>query len=686
MPTTAALGHTRGREADLVHARKRVEELRAEIEHHDYRYYVLAAPEISDSAYDTLVRELASLERRFPELVTPDSPTQRVGERPSALFAPVQHSAPLLSLDNAFDWSELHAWFGRVERNLATPSPPVFCEPKIDGVSVAVVYEKGRLARAATRGDGVVGEDVTANARTIRALPARLSGHAPDWLEARGEVFLPVAAFERLNLELGDAGKSLFANPRNAAAGSLRQKDPRVTASRPLSVVFHGLIRVSSRAPRTHGETLECFRSLGLRIPQDARRCVRLAEVEDYIRELEARRHELEHEVDGVVVKIDPYDARAELGATSKAPRWAIAYKFASEEQTTRLRDIQVSVGRTGAITPFAVLEPVRIGGVEVSLATLHNEDEIGRKGLLIGDTVVVRRAGDVIPEVVAPVPSLRTGAERRFTMPRKCPACAYPISREPGEVVAYCRNVACPAQVHARLVHFASRAAMDIQHLGEQTAALLIEAKLVDNPADLFFLRPADVERLPGFGPRAAANLTEAIAEAKTRPLERLLVGFGVRHLGPAAARVLADHFGSIDAIVRAPEDELAAIRGVGPVVAHAVREFFDRPETIRLLDGLRRAGVNMREARRDRSGPLANKTFVITGTLSTLSREIAKERIEALGGHVATSVSRNTDFLVVGERAGSKLDTARKLGTKTLDEDAFHALLSSAESSASS
>ncbi len=673
--TTSPIPSAHG-EAELARARLRVEELRAQIEHHDYCYYVLAAPEISDAEYDELVRELQELERRFPQLVTPDSPTQRVGERPSALFAPVRHSAPLLSLDNAFDRVELEAWLARVERQLGTGSVPVVCEPKIDGVSIAILYEHGRLVRGATRGDGRVGEDVTANVRTIRSLPARLRGHAPAWLEARGEVFLPVRAFEQLNEELGRAGKPLFANARNAAAGTLRQKDPRVTASRPLDILFHGLIRMSGDVPRTHWETLELFRSLGLNVPREARRCEGAKQIEAYVRDLEARRHDLELEVDGAVVKVDAYDAQAKLGSTSKAPRWAIAYKFPSEERTTKLKDIQVSVGRTGALTPFAILEPVRIGGVTISLATLHNEDEIARKDLRIGDTVVVRRAGEVIPEVVAPVPSLRTGAERRFHMPRKCPACHGPAVRLDGEVTLRCTNLACPAQLLARLVHFGSRAALDIRGLGERTCEALIEAGLVEDPGDLFFLRASDVSRLPGFGPVATRNLLEAIEEAKDRPLDRLLVGLGIRHVGENAARLLADAFGSLDAIVRAPESEIAAVHGVGPVVARAVREFFDRPETKRLLDKLRRAGVRTTAERRS-AGPLAGKTFVITGTLETLSREEAKERIEALGGRVASSVSRNTDYLVVGERPGSKLDAAKKLGTPTLDEAALLKLL---------
>jgi DNA ligase (NAD+) len=499
-------------------------------------------------------------------------------------------------------------------------------------------------------------------------------------------VFLPVRAFEQLNAELGRAGKPLFANARNAAAGTLRQKDPRVTASRPLSILFHGLIRMSGKMPRTHWETLELFRSLGLNVPREARRCAGAAEIETYVRDLESRRHELELEVDGAVVKVDAYGEQKKLGSTARAPRWAIAYKFASEERTTKLKDIRVSVGRTGALTPFAVLEPVRIGGMTISRATLHNEDEIARKDLRAGDTVVVRRAGDVIPEVVAPVPSLRTGAERRFRMPRTCPACHGPAARLDGEATLRCTNLAYPAQILARLVHFGSRSGMDIRGLGERTCAALIEAGLVEDPADLFLLRASDIARLPGFGMLATRKLLDAVAEAKHRPLDHLLVALGIRHVGDSAAKTLADAFGSLDEVAKAPEEKLAVVTGIGPVVARAVREFFDRPRTKRLLEKLRRAGVRTSEERRLRAGPLAGKTFVITGTLAALSREEAKERIEALGGHVASSVSRNTDYLVVGERPGSKLDAAKKLGRTTLDEAAFLELLEHAAAGAGS
>jgi DNA ligase (NAD+) len=665
-------------DAALAEAKRRVEELRAKIEHHNYCYYVLDAPEVSDAEFDQLMRELQELERAHPELLTPDSPTQRVGgAAATALFAPVQHSARLLSLDNAFDDAELVAWHQRVVKGLGR-EPTFVCEPKIDGVSCAVTYERGRLTRGATRGDGDVGEDVTANVRTIRGVPHRLRTDAPpDWLEVRGEVFLRVADFDRINLEQGDAGKPLFANPRNATAGLLRQKDPAVTAARPLSVYFHGLVKIQGRALASYSETLAYLREVGLRTHPEGKTCGTLDDVRAYVADMAARRHALEHEIDGAVIKVDRYADANELGATSKFPRWAIAYKFPPEEQTTRLNDIQVSVGRTGAVTPFAILEPVRVGGVTISMATLHNADEVARKGVLIGDTVVVRRAGEVIPEVVAPIPSLRNGSERAFVMPTDCPRCGTPIVRPEDEAVARCPNLQCPAQVLGRIVHFASRGAMDIEHLGERTAGELLDRGLIADVGDIFSLDTAAIGQLPNFKERATANLESAIAAAKNRPIDRLLYGFGVRHVGATAARLLADAFGSIDRIATAPVEEIAAVDGVGDVIAGAVRAYFDRPEIKALLDKLRRAGVRLEEARQPRTGPLTGKTFVITGTLAAFSRDDAKARIEALGGKVTNSLSSKTDYLVVGESPGSKLDKATKLGVTTLDENAFVALL---------
>jgi DNA ligase (NAD+) len=668
---------TLAKEAALSAAKTRAEELRAQIEHHNFRYYVMAAPEVADAQYDALVRELQRIEAEYPELITPDSPTQRVGESASALFAPVNHSLRLLSLDNAFDEAELEAWYARVVKGLGR-SPSFVCEPKIDGVSIAVTYERGRYVRGATRGDGAVGEDVTANVQTIRAVPRRLrTADPPQWLEVRGEVFLRLADFERLNVELGEAGKTLFANPRNATAGTLRQKDPSVTASRPLSVCFHGLVRIDGKELRSYGETLRYLQEVGLRVHPEMRPCATLDDVKKYVASMEERRHALEHEIDGAVVKVDAYADQNELGSTSKFPRWAIAYKFPAEEQTTRLNNIMVSVGRTGAVTPFAVLEPVRVGGVTVSMATLHNADEVERKGVLIGDTVVVRRAGEVIPEVVAPIPSLRTGQERKFVMPTECPVCKGPITRAEGEAVARCMNLDCPAQALGRIVHFAGRGAMDITHLGERTAAELLERDLVADVGDIYSLTPEDIAKVPLFKDKSITNLLEAIAASRNRPIDRLLYGFGVRHVGASAARLLADHFGSIDAIMAASTEELAAVDGVGEVIARAVRDFFDRAGTAEVIEKLRRAGVRFAEGRSKPSGPLVGKNFVITGTLDKFSREEAKARIEALGGKVTSTLSKKTDYLVVGESPSSKLEKATKLGVKTLDQAAFQELL---------
>jgi DNA ligase (NAD+) len=664
--------------ADLRAAKARAEQLRTEIEHHNYRYYVLSAPELSDGQFDALLVELSDIEKRFPELSTPHSPTRRVGGTPSDLFAPVRHSAPLLSLDNAFGDEDLDAWLTRAHKGLGR-MPRFVCEPKIDGLSISVVYEKGRYVRAATRGDGEVGEDVTANVRTIRAVPARLLAKSPPpWLEVRGEVYLRVADFDRLNAELGAARKPLFANPRNAAAGALRQKDPAVTATRPLSVCFHGLVRIDGVEIASYAETLAYLRDAGLRTHPEAKNCPTVGDVKAYVASMRDRRHSLEHEIDGAVIKVDAYADQNELGATSKFPRWAIAYKFPAEEQTTRLLDIEVNVGRTGAVTPFAVLEPVRVGGVTISSATLHNADEIERKGVLIGDMVVVRRAGEVIPEVVAPVPSLRTGNERAFVMPATCPACSGTISRGEGEAVARCLNVECPAQALGRIVHFASRAAMDIVHLGERTAAEILERDLVADVADVFGLTAEQISTIPLFKDKATQNLLSAIALAKDRPIDRLLFGFGIRHVGATAARSLADAFGSIDAIAAATVEDLAAVDGVGQVIAESVREYFDRAQTRCLLAKLGKTGVRMSEQRAKKEGHLEGKQFVITGTLSAFSREEAKERIEALGGKVTSSLSKRTDYLVVGDSPGSKLEKAEKLDVARLEEAALVRLLS--------
>ena len=664
-------------EAAFGDARIRAEELRAQIEYHNYRYHVLDAPEFSDAEFDKLVRELAAIEERFPELITPDSPTQRVGAPPSELFAPVQHSSRLLSLDNAFSFEDLDAWYARVVRGLGS-EPGFVCEPKIDGVSVVVVYENGRYTRGATRGDGSVGEDVTPNIRTIRGLPGRLrTDDPPPWLEVRGEVYLRLEDFEQVNKELGEADKTLFANPRNAAAGTLRVKDPKITGSRPLSISFHGLVRVEGKRFTSHSEIFEYLRSVGLRVHPESTPVKALDDAKRYCEALVGKRHDLDHEIDGAVIKVDDIEAQFDLGATAKAPRWAIAFKFPPEEQTTQLRDIEVNVGRTGAVTPFAVLEPVHVGGVTVTTATLHNVDEIKRKDLLIGDWVVVRRAGDVIPEVVAPIPSKRTGKEKKFRMPTKCPVCGTALQRPEDEVVVRCPNLACPAQILEGIGHFAGRGAMDIDHLGYKTIKGLLDLGLIADVADIFSLTESDIAKLPLFKDKSISNLISAIKRAEDRPIDRLLYGLGIRHVGATTARDIADHFGSIDAIASATVEDLLSVDGIGRVVAESVVEFFQRPSSRQLLEKLRAAGVRMAEKRKAASGPLVGKTFVITGTLDEWSRDEASRLLTERGAKVTSSVSKKTDYLVAGSNAGTKLDKARELGVEVIDEAGLAKLL---------
>ncbi|HYZ90905.1 MAG TPA: NAD-dependent DNA ligase LigA [Actinomycetota bacterium] len=664
-------------EAAFADARVRAEELRAQIEHHNYRYHVLDAPELSDAEFDKLVRDLTAIEEEFPELITPDSPTQRVGAPPSELFAPVQHSSRLLSLDNAFSFEELDAWYARVVRGLDS-EPTFVCEPKIDGVSVVVVYEDGRYVRGATRGDGSVGEDVTPNIRTIRGLPGRLrTDDPPPWLEVRGEVFLRLEDFEQVNRELGEADKTLFANPRNASAGTLRVKDPQITASRPLSIFFHGLVRVDRKRFASHAEVFDYLRSIGLRVHPESIQASTLDDVKKFCDGLADKRHDLDHEIDGAVIKVDDMEAQFDLGATAKAPRWAIAFKFPPEEKTTQLRDIEVNVGRTGAITPFAVLEPVHVGGVTVTTATLHNADEIERKDLLIGDYVVVRRAGDVIPEVVAPIPSKRTGKEKKFKMPAKCPVCGTRVERPEDEVVIRCPNLACPAQILEGIGHFAGRGAMDIDHLGHKTIKGLLDLGLITDVADIFSLTEEHIAKLPLFKDKSISNLLAAVARAKDRPIDRLLYGLGIRHVGSTTARDIADHFGSIEKVASASVDDLLNIEGVGRTVAESIVDYFKRPSVAELLEKLRAAGVRMEEERRAATGPLVGKTFVITGTLDEWSRDEASRLLTERGAKVTSSVSKRTDFLVAGDNAGSKLDKARELGVEIIGETELANLL---------
>jgi DNA ligase (NAD+) len=675
---------------DLSEARQRHAELSEKLLDAQYRYHVLDAPTISDATYDADLRTLNEIEERFPELRTPDSPTQRVGGAISTLFTPVEHLERLLSLDNVFSGEEFAAWADRAAR--LGGAGPYLCELKIDGLAIDLVYSRGRLTRAATRGDGRTGEDVTLNVRTIRSVPSRLAGTSwPQTLEVRGEVFLPVAAFEELNRSLQEAGKPAFANPRNAAAGSLRQKDPRVTASRALDAIVHGIGRVegSDRADSQSG-WYERLREWGLPVSGRYKVFSSLDEVRAYIEYYAdpAHRHETPYEIDGVVVKIDPIGVQRAMGATSRAPRWAIAYKYPPEEVTTRLLDIKVNVGRTGRVTPFAVMEPVKVSGSTVENATLHNEDEVKRKGVLIGDMVILRKAGEVIPEVVGPVADLRDGSEREFQFPRECPACRTPLRRDEGEVDWRCPNtVSCPAQLRERLFHLAYRGAFDIEVLGYEAVVALLDDGLVTDEGDLFALDAEALRRSPFFVNKAgelkvnARLLLMNLEEVKTRPLWRILVALSIRHVGPTAARALADAFGSVDEIAAASVDALSAVEGVGPTIAASVVEWFTVGWHRAIVEKWRAAGVVLDTPGFDPSAAasrlLAGVTVVITGTLDGFSREEAAEAVRAAGGKASASVSKKTSYLVAGENAGSKHDKAVELGVPILDSAGFRALL---------
>ncbi|MDR5682877.1 MAG: NAD-dependent DNA ligase LigA [Armatimonadota bacterium] len=656
--------------------RRRIEELRRQIDHHNYRYYVLDDPEISDEAYDALVGELRELEARYPELVTPDSPTQRVGAPPSAAFAEVRHRVPMLSLANAFTEDELRAWDRRVRGGLRGQRVEYVCELKIDGVAVNLVYEGGQLVRGATRGDGFRGEDVTANLRTVRSVPLRLRAEAPipSFVEVRGEVYLSRQAFEAVNRERERQGLSLFANPRNAAAGSLRQLDPAVTASRPLQIFCYGVGHVEGLRLDTHWEALRWMREAGLRTHPASRLCDDLEAVLAFVEEWTHRHRELDYDTDGVVVKVNSFDQQHELGATAASPRWAIAYKFPAQQAVTRVKDIVAYVGRTGAVTPVAILEPVRVSGVTVQHATLHNEDEVRRKDVRIGDFVVVQRAGEVIPEVVRVLAERRTGAERAWQMPKVCPVCGSPIVRPPGQAVARCTGGAsCPAQVLERLIHFASRDAMNIEGVGPKLLQQMLDRGLVRDPADLYRLTKDQVLTLERMADRSAQNVLDAIERSKQTTLGRLVYALGIRHVGASTAQALARQFGDIRRLMRASFEEIRDVPGVGPVVARSVRDFFDRRENRGLVERLLRAGVRPESPEAVGTGPLAGKTFVFTGTLDGIPRRQAEEMVRAAGGVVSGSVSAKTDYVVVGTDPGSKAERARKLGVRILDRRAF-------------
>ncbi len=705
-----------GASAERAAASARAEALRREISHHDHRYYVLDAPEIGDGAYDALVRELRAIEAAWPELVTPDSPTQRVGAAPDSQFAPVAHAQRMYSLDNAMDLAELDAWLARVVAAVGERECAFTCELKIDGSSLALVYEDGVLARAATRGDGRTGEDVTANVRTIRDVPLRLRAGAaadpPARIEVRGEVYLPLAAFERLNAAQEEAGQPPFANPRNAAAGAVRQKDPAVTASRELATFVYQLVDPRSLGLSRQSEALEWLRAAGFHVNPDVATCASAEAVHAYCEEAVEKRGSLPYEIDGVVVKVDSFALQEELGYTSKAPRWAIAFKFPAEEKTTVLRDIRVQVGRTGALTPLAEFDPVTVAGSTIARATLHNIDEIRRKDVRIGDTIVVRKAGDVIPEVVGPVAGLRPEGAVAWEMPAACPSCAGPVWRPEGEVVSRCTNVACPAQRLERLGHWAGRGAMDIDGMGTELIARLVERGLVHDVSDFYALDEATLAALDlgrvkkdgtpvVLGGLMAAKLVAAIDASRTRPLARVLFGLGIRHVGSTVAEVLAAEFGSLDALLDAAaveplalgegvtvaaalaSDPVARVEGVGPVIAASIRAFFGNPDNVALVERLRERGVRLAEERSAPARPqtLAGLTFVLTGALERHTRDAAAAALKELGAKVSGSVSKKTSFVVAGADAGSKYDKAVALGVPVLDEAALDRIIETGE-----
>jgi DNA ligase (NAD+) len=661
---------------DFERAEKRAEKLREELNFHSYRYYVLDDPVVSDDEYDRKMRELTEIEERFPELITPDSPTRRVGAPPDQAFQSVKHRARMMSLDNVFDKEELAAFIRRVEN--AVGETDYICELKIDGAGIALTYVDGIFLRGATRGDGVTGEDVTGNLKTVRALPLRLlGGDVPSFLEIRGEVFMPKTSFLELNRVREEEGQPSFANPRNAAAGSLRQLDPHVTASRNLDLICYEIGYMEGIELKTHAEVLEHIGKWGFQVSEHWRHVQSLEEMEEICEEWVEIRDDLDYEVDGAVVKVNRLDLRERLGATSKAPRWAVAFKFPAEEKTTHLEDIVINVGRTGALTPTAILEPVFVGGSTVSRATLHNEDEIRRKGVKIGDTVLVHKAGDVIPEVIKPITEMRDGSERDFVMPTECPACGSKVYHPEGEVVARCINVDCPARLFESVLHFGSRGAMDIEGLGPATIKELMEKEYVRTVEDIYYLTEDQLYSLTGFKDKAVANMMESIAGSKERPFSRLLFALGIRHVGSHVAEVLAHRFGIMDRLAGAAEEELQEIEEVGPAIADSVHAFFREPRNLELIQRLREAGVNMEEEVEEGPRDLEGLTFVLTGGMESMTREQAKRTIEERGGRVSSSVSKKTDYVVAGSDPGSKYEKARELEVKIIGEDELLAML---------
>jgi DNA ligase (NAD+) len=666
---------------DIKIAKKQIAELRERLSYHSYRYYALDSPEISDAEYDRMMVELRRLEEQYPELITPESPTQRVGAAPLAEFDTVEHPKPLLSLANVFSDDELLAWHKRISNLVPNQAMDFICELKMDGLAVALTYVDGKLTTGATRGDGFRGEDITQNLRTIKSIPLTVPKQAPRKFEVRGEVYLSKAGFAKLNRERAEEDMPLFANPRNAAAGSLRQLDPRVTAKRPLDIYIYALGYIddtSVSAPATHWKTMEYLKSLGFRINPLSAKAAGISEAAEYYKRWLDKRDKLEFEADGVVIKVNSLELQEALGAVGHDPRWAVAYKFPSMQATTKLLDIGINVGRTGSLNPYAILEPVSVGGVTIKRATLHNEDDISRKDLRIGDTVIIQRAGEVIPEIVAPVISKRTGEEKVFVMPDRCPVCGSEVFKPEGEAIARCTNASCPAQLQRLLAHFVSRNAMDIDGIGEKIAAALIANGLVKDAADLYSLTREQLLTMDGVEEKSAGNLLAAIDESKERPLGRLIFALGIRHVGAEIADILANHFGNIDALSQATGEELTQIPAIGPKIAESIVAFFQKEGNRSIIERLEQAGVALKERGDEQKDlPLKGQQFVLTGTLASFTRNDAEARIKALGGGIGSGVSKKTTFVVAGTDPGSKIEKARKLGVKIISEDEFIKLI---------
>jgi DNA ligase (NAD+) len=649
-------------------AKKQIQKLRDEINYHNYQYYVENNPVISDYEYDMLLKKLEAVETQYPDLITSDSPTQRVGGEPLKGFTTVEHKIPMLSLDNAYSYDELREFDERVKKNI--PNIEYICEPKIDGVSIALIYENGVFKRGATRGDGIKGDDITSNLRTIRSIPLRLHGSDLQNAEVRGEVYFPISSFKKFNKEQEKKGQQVFANPRNAAAGSLRQLDPRIVASRPLDTYLY-YISYSDTDFKSQEKSLETLRAAGFRVNPLIEKAPSIEDAISYCKTLEKKRETLDYEIDGVVLKVNSFAQQRELGSTIKHPRWAIAFKFTAKQATTRLKDIVIQVGRTGTLTPVAILEPVQVGGVTVSRATLHNFDELKRKDIRVGDIVLVERSGDVIPQVVKSISEKRTGGEKARAIPRKCPVCGSDVIRTLDEVAVRCPNKQCPARLKWRIEYFASRDAMDIDHLGGQTIDKLIEKGFIDTIADLYALTEKNLLNLEGFKEKSVKNLLDSIEKSKQQGLARLIYGLGIRHVGKYASQILAAQYHSIDELANKTAEELTQIHGLGEKTAEAIATFFATEENIELINRLKGIGIRTKETKKE--GPLSGKKFVFTGGLSSMSRPDASDLVMKNGGMVASAIAQDIDYVVVGTDPGSKYIKAKKLGLTIIDENEF-------------